>query len=149
MLTTSGTSIDFTGIPAGVKRVKVTYVGISLDAATQAIIQLGDSGGFETSNYLGSAWYANTGNVQYTNGFLAFAYTNASYLTHGTLTLDIHDSAAFTWSGAGTFGPSNVAAAGLTAGSKSLSGELTQIRLTSASGTANFDAGSIAISWEF
>ena len=40
---TSGTSIDFTGIPSWVKRITVMLKGVSTSATSQPIIQLGSS----------------------------------------------------------------------------------------------------------
>ena len=46
---TSGASIDFTGIPSGVRRIAINYSGVSTSGTSVMIVQLGDSGGFETS----------------------------------------------------------------------------------------------------
>ena len=45
---TSGTSIDFTGIPSWVKRITVMFSGVSTIGSSYTIIKLGDSGGVET-----------------------------------------------------------------------------------------------------
>jgi hypothetical protein len=51
---TSGTSIDFTGIPAGVTEIVVTFVNIEQGTANQQLmVQIGDSGGLATSGYVG------------------------------------------------------------------------------------------------
>jgi hypothetical protein len=50
---TSGTSIDFTGIPSWVKRVTVLCSGISKSSTANFLFQLGDSGGVETTGYVG------------------------------------------------------------------------------------------------
>lgn len=42
--TTSGTSIDFTGIPAGVKRITVMFNGVGSSGTSAFLIQLGTSG---------------------------------------------------------------------------------------------------------
>jgi hypothetical protein len=49
---TSGTSIDFTGIPAGAKRITVMFSGVSLSGSASYLFQLGDAGGFETTGYV-------------------------------------------------------------------------------------------------
>jgi len=46
---TSGTSIDFTSIPSWVKRVTVMFAGVSTNGTGSYLIQIGDSGGIETS----------------------------------------------------------------------------------------------------
>jgi hypothetical protein len=51
---TSGTAIDFTGLPAWVKRITLMFSGLSTNGTSDYMVQLGDSGGFETTGYLGS-----------------------------------------------------------------------------------------------
>ena len=51
---TSGTSIDFTGLPAWVKRITVNFSGVSTNGTSIPLLQLGDSGGIENTGYLGS-----------------------------------------------------------------------------------------------
>jgi hypothetical protein len=147
--TTSGTSIDFTGIPAGVKRITVMFDTVSVNAASNIIIQLGDSGGVETSGYVGSAWTANTTNAGYSTGFIVMASANASFDFSGALIFNLQDASGFKWNGFGGGGLATANAGNVTGGVKSLSSELTQLRLTSVSGSAVFDSGSINISWEF
>ncbi|WP_334625633.1 hypothetical protein [Rhizobium johnstonii] len=48
----SGTAIDFTSIPSWAKRITVSFEGISTSGTTGVSLQLGDSGGVETSGYL-------------------------------------------------------------------------------------------------
>ena len=49
--TTSGTSHDFTSIPSWVKRITVMFSGVSTNGTSFVQIQLGDSGGIETTGY--------------------------------------------------------------------------------------------------
>ena len=52
---TSGTSIDFTGIPSFVKRITVMLNQVSLSGTSNVCIQLGTSGGVDTaSTYVGA-----------------------------------------------------------------------------------------------
>src|SRR3972149_4869556 len=76
--TTSGTSIDFTGIPAGTKQIVVVLEGCSLDAAVNLAVQIGDSGGIESTGYsggyavfTGSGGGANQASGAFTGGMLA------------------------------------------------------------------------------
>ena len=48
--TTSGTAIDFTGIPAGVKRITVMFNGVSTNGTSNYLLQLG-SGSVQTTGY--------------------------------------------------------------------------------------------------
>ena len=147
----SGTSVDFTGIPSGTKRIVVQFFGVSQDSAgTYIIIQLGDSGGFETSGYLGSVSgltsAITTENI--TAGCPVTRSTGAAGVIHGSITLTLEDSTAFTWVSMGVLAHSNIAATIVSAGSKSLSAELTQIRITTVAGSAQFDAGAFNILYD-
>jgi hypothetical protein len=143
---TSGTEIDFTGIPSWAKRVTVMFDGVSTNGSIAPIIQLGDSGGIETSSYTGVvSTTAGAGN--FTTGFNLFVNSGwgAAGVIHGAITLS--NLTGNTWVASGTVGASNTAAAGFVGGAKTLSDTLTQIRLTM-DGVDTFDAGSINISWE-
>lgn len=148
---TSGTSIDFTGIPSGTKIVKIMFVGVSTNGNSDIIVQIGDSGGIEPSGYLGSsATTANgaaTAAANYTSGFGVIA-SNAVAVIHGAITISIMNSATFTVVASGVFGRSDNTGTIHTGGSKSTSAELDRIRITTVGGTDTFDAGSINISYE-
>ena len=142
---TSGTSIDFTGIPAWVKRITVMFDGVSTNSTSNIQIQLGDSGGFETSGYAGSAWLANTINTAMSAGFLVSAQNAAAYLWVGAAVITKLQNNS--WVIQGTIGLT-ASAGGLQNGSKTLSGTLTQVRITTVNGTDTFDAGTINIMYE-
>jgi hypothetical protein len=48
---TSGTSIDFTGIPSWVKRVTVMFQGVSTSGTSAVDVRLGTSGGIQATGY--------------------------------------------------------------------------------------------------
>ena len=54
--TTSGTFVDFTGIPVGVKRVTVLWKSISLSGSAYILNQLG-SGSIDSSGYVVTSSY--------------------------------------------------------------------------------------------
>ena len=150
--TTSGTSIDFTSIPAGVKRISVHFVGVSTNGGSDYLIQIGDTGGIETSGYLGSSGRLVTGTngLTYTAGFAINNGTQAaSYVTHGSMVLSLVKSSTFTWAANGVFGGSDSYTNTVSGGSKSTSAELDRVRLTTVNGSDVFDAGLVNISWEF
>lgn len=146
---TSGTSIDFTGIPATATRVCVTLTGVSVNALAELRFQLGDSGGIETTGYTSQSSNAVGGGIGSlaatsgfdTNGnFLAAAATAHGRITFTKVTGD-------TWVADGSLGastPSNC----IIAGSKTLSATLDRVRITTVAGTAAFDLGTIGLSWE-
>lgn len=143
--TTSGTAFDFTGIPSGVKRVTVMINTVSLSGTDNLLVQLGDSGGFEVTGYDSSSSYATT-SIGDTTGFTAaFTAAGNSHSGHMVLTR-VNDSHLWVEShSVRRDGGSNTNTHG--GGDKTLSGELTQIRVTR-SGTNTFDAGSINIMYE-
>lgn len=146
--TTSGTSIDFTSIPATVKRITVMLAGVSTSGTDNLLIQIGDAGGVETSGYL-SGSQRDTG-VESTAGFI-IQNVSASVEFHGLIILSLIDAATFTWVASHTIYIGGLAATYPTssgAGSKSLSATLDRIRLTTTGGANTFDAGKMNIFYE-
>lgn len=144
--TTSGTEIDSAAIPSNVKQIQIVLDQVSTDGTSPPIIQLGDSGGIEATGYVSTASIvaATVATAAYTTGF-GLSYTaTAAYVWTGTLTLNRVDDSANTWvlSGVLSAGAANTATY-ICAGTKSLSGTLTSVRLTTVSGATNFDNGSV------
>lgn len=148
---TSGTSIDFTGIPAGVKKVIIMFVGVSTSGTSNLLFQIGDSGGIETTGYLGTGSVTtgvSTTATNFTTGF-GVNTTSAANVIHGAVTLFLADLSSNTWVASGVFGLSSSAAQACTAGSKSLSpGPLDRVRITTVGGSDTFDAGNINVIYE-
>ena len=55
---TSGVAVQFTGISSDVKRITLALNQVSATGSNSHWIQIGDSGGFETSGYTGGLAYA-------------------------------------------------------------------------------------------
>lgn len=144
----SPTAIDFTSIPAGVKRVTMNFAGISTNGSSVPIVQIGDSGGIETTNYLGSAVTQGISTANLSSGFALQTSHAAASVFHGRIVLDLLDAATNTWTAQGMIGMSDTNATALVAGSKALSATLDRIRLTTAAGSDNFDAGKVNILYE-
>ena len=142
--TTSGTSHDFTGIPSWVKRITVICDGVSTNGISIPQIQIG-SGSIDAASYLGSAFTANTNNTANSTGFLLGGTSAAVYARHGHVVLTLIGSNK--WGCSVTLGDTNTAVH-VGGGSKTLSGTLDRIRLTTVNGTDTFDAGSINIMYE-
>lgn len=149
---TSGTSIDFTGIPAGVRRITVHLSGVSTNGTSDVVLQIGDSGGIENSGYLGAAAAYSSGpninSTSYTASFGVHPSVAAVTVMHGVAVLTLMDSAAFTWSYHGSLSNSNSATCASGSGNKSLSAELDRVRITTAGGVNTFDAGAISVTYE-
>lgn len=147
---TTQTNIDFTGIPASARRITVMLAGVSTSGTSGPIVQLGDSGGIETTNYLGTesnSSGAATGSANLSSGF-GIRSVLAANVIHGKMEICLVDPATNTWVATGMFGYSNSANTSYIGGSKSLSATLDRIRLTTAGGTDTFDAGTVNVSWE-
>ena len=146
--TTSGTSVDFTSIPSTVKRITVILSGVSTNGTSPIIFQIGDSGGVEITDYLGSSVEIKStpDTVNSSTGILISPSPTASDIFHGTVTLlNLSGNVWVATVIGGNEGTNNVYAAGI---SKTLSATLDRIRLTTAGGVNTFDAGSVNIMYE-
>ena len=142
---TSGTSIDFTSIPSWVKRITVMFNGVSTNGTSLIQIQLGDSGGVETSGYSGGASYASSASAN--SSGLLIEYSGgpaASTVRTGVVTISLLGSNTWCSFGVLNWNSNSVSVAG----SKTLSDTLDRVRITTVNGTDTFDAGSINILYE-
>lgn len=150
--TTSGTSHDYTTIPAWVKKITVSFAGLSTNGTSPPIVQIGDSGGIEATGYSGAGGNVSTGAQDadnYTTGFgLVSNPTAAAHVLHGAAVLTLLDSSTNTWAWAYTGAASSTAFVVFSGGSKALSATLDRLRLTTVGGTDTFDAGSFNIMYE-
>jgi hypothetical protein len=148
---TSGTAINFTGIPSWAKRVTVMFNEVSTNGTSIVQIQLGASS-FSTSGYKSNAGYGSSAAIQYataTSGFIVEPSGQAAIgaARSGTYTFVLIGSNV--WVGSGINADASIAAPTSCAGnSPALSGTLDRIRLTTVNGTDTFDAGTINIIYE-
>ena len=144
---TSGTSIDFTGIPSWVKRVTVMLNGVSTNGTSDMLLQLGDSGGIETTGYVSSIAYtgAATGSGSSTSGFL-WMQPNAASISNGHVLFT--NISGNTWIFSSVVARTNDNIVMIGGGNKTLSTTFDRVRLTATNGTDTFDAGSINILYE-
>lgn len=145
---TSGTAIDFTGIPSWAKRITVMFNGVSTNGASAVQVQLG-SGSFAVTGYASSAAIAGgasyAAGLQSTTGFLLTPARSASDVTYGVMT--VQNVSGNTWVSSTASGVNN-AFGNFGGGSVTLSGTLDRVRITTVNGTDAFDAGSINILYE-
>jgi hypothetical protein len=145
--TTSGTDVTFSSIPAGTKVIYIMYMGVKSSTNADVYVQIGDAGGIETSGYLGdnsnlsSATAATSGATTTTWDINKHA---AADIINGNMILLLAD-ASNVWT------QSHVLAAGTGktywgAGQKTLSAELTQVKVGMASGA--FTEGSVNIMYQ-
>lgn len=147
---TSGTNIDFTGIPVWARRVTVIFNGISTNGANDILVQLGVGSTPTTSGYNGGqsilSWPSGVVSATSSAGIPIFNNA-ATYVFYGQMVL--LNITGNTWVGSGlvvsTTGATSTVSSG---GSIALSGSLGMIRITTSTGTPTFDAGSINIMYE-
>lgn len=145
---TSGTSIDFTGVPLWVKRITVMFNGVSTSGTSNVQIQIG-SGSVTTSGYASFCGRLNNGGTglpaaSFTTGFQAVNQLTAAQTINGLCLIVAMPSNSFGYS-------SNLGTTDslmLSTGVVTLAGSLDRVRITTVNGTDTFDAGSINIMYE-
>ena len=148
---TSGTSIDFTGIPSWVKRITVMFNGVSTNGSSIPQVQVG-AGSVTTSGYVSSVnsiQNSTAASATATSGFTLITGANyaASVALVGAIRLNL--ISGNTWIAEGSIGRTDATPTiGTVAGSIALSGTLDRVRITTVNGTDTFDAGSINILYE-
>jgi len=149
---TSGTSIDFTGIPSWVKRITVMFSGVSTNGTSAFLIQIGTSAGVTTSGYSSAGSNIGTGSTNMTNstaGFVLTAGGDASTTSYdGLISVSLINASSNAWVSAGTLRRSTNNSTHTSGGNVTLSGALDRVRITTANGTDTFDAGTINIMYE-
>ncbi len=149
---TTQTAIDFTSIPSWANRITMLFSGVSTNGTSVPIIQLGDSGGIETSGYTGSvsigahttAW---TIVATPAAGFGIATTTAAGSAYTGKFILDRINGNE--WIASGEWAQTTATIlTNLFQGAKTLSATLTQVRLTTSGGADQFDAGTVNVSYE-
>jgi hypothetical protein len=141
----SGTAVDFTGIPPWAKRITISFENLSTSGTTGVSLQLGDSGGIETSGYL-----CGTSNNQgsTTEFILTGGSSVAAAVYHGSIVLTLVDAANSKWTAAAIVARSDVTVCFSLGGSKATSAVLDRVRLKTGNGVETFDAGSVNILYE-
>jgi hypothetical protein len=140
--------VDFTGIPSWVKRVTVMFSGVSTSGTSNWLIQVGDSGGVETTGYTSAGNQFNTSPAASasTAGFLIEEAPAAAAVSSGHAV--ITNVFGNIWVSSSVLVDSIAPTIAIGAGTKTLSDVLTQVRITTVNGTDTFDAGSINILYE-
>ena len=147
---TSGTSIDFTGIPTWVKRITVIFNGVSTSGTSNYLVQIG-AGSVTSTGYLGASLASQAGASSAaggtgTSGFVVADAVAAAYIYNGSLL--IQNISGNIWIQSGTLVANTAARASVSGGNVTLSGTLDRVRITTQNGTDTFDAGSINILYE-
>jgi hypothetical protein len=140
---TSGTSIDFTGLPSWVKKITVMFSGVSLSGTANILVQIG-AGSVTSSGYTAGS-ISGTTYISSTAGFIVANNTTGADLLSGIVLLT--NITGNTWVSSGNI--NRPAAAVLpSAGNVALGGTLDRVRITTTNGTDTFDAGTVNILYE-
>lgn len=150
-VTLTGSSTDFTGLPAGVGRFTVMFTGLSTNGTNAPLIQVGTSSGFVSTGYQGtfllldSLGVSGLAQLSGAAGFL-IGGTNAAASRDGRLVLERQDGN--TWVATLDAGFRGTTTIGRSVGSITLAADLDRIRITTNSADT-FDAGSANVLVEF
>lgn len=146
---TSGTIVEFTGIPSWVKRITMMLNGVSTSGTSIVQVQLGSTT-YTTSGYAGIAAAAQGGGTTAVSSFTTGAGlgtdSGATYTRHGQIV--IANLTGNSWSIMGVGGDPTTTRVFYSASTVALSGVLDRVRLTTVNGTDTFDAGTVNIMYE-
>ena len=145
---TSGTAIDFTGIPSWAKRITAMLNAVSVSGTSNLQVQIG-SATFSTSGY-GGGWMIVASNGlaaagSPTSGAVFDNTITAAELTYSNLT--ITNITGNSWSISG-FKSTSLSRNGCFDYVVTIGGTLDRVRITTLNGSDTFDAGSINIIYE-
>lgn len=148
---TSGTAIDFTGIPTWARRVKLNFSGVSTNGTSVYQLQIG-SGSITTSGYeTVTAGASNAGAIASANRTTGLGLTvgtpAAANAFSGSVEIMKLSDHIYVFSGTGLIVTTTVFAV-FSGVSPNLAGAMDRLRVTTVGGTDTFDAGTINISWE-
>jgi hypothetical protein len=138
------TTISFT-IPSGATQIRVVFDEVSSANTGDFFIQLGDSGGIETTGYTSSTTFitaTSTGASGYTTGF-ALRNGAASIAASGIWDFSLAWPEFNGWSSSAVM-RLHATATAHSAGYKACSGEVTTLRLSTYDGAA-YDAGVVSV----
>lgn len=145
---TSGTSIDFTGIPSWAKKITVMFNGVSTSGTSVVQVQLGSTV-IQNTGYSTMAGYGSSAG-QYstlTTGFPIDGTNSATASNNRFGLLLLCNLTTNVWCET-----TNIYSSGVTnnfgSGCVTLSGTLDRIRITTVNGTDTFDAGQINVLYE-
>ena len=144
---TSGTSVDFTGIPSWAKRITVLFNAVSTNGTSLINVRLGTSGGVVATGYacIGSGIGSGVGTTDSSTGFIFDNGIAAGSSISATCIINNLSGNIWLFTAGSRRDGANQ---GIGNGQVTLSGTLNRIRITTAGGTDAFDAGSINILYE-
>jgi hypothetical protein len=146
---TSGTTINFTGIASWATEVEVMGVAVSTNGTSDWIAQIGDAGGIENTSYVSNNTSFQTAPViaitQYTAGFGIMSASVAASTSTFNVRLSLENATNNTWVIDGSAQRDGSAITFIATGYKALSATLDRLTITTGSGVNTFDAGVIRV----
>jgi hypothetical protein len=126
------------------------FGGISTNGTSNLLIRLAGSSGVESTGYVSDTTTASSsvGTAASTAGFILCNSIVASDLISGNIVLCLLNSSTNIWTQSAVLNRSGGGGVVLSGGYKTITGSLTQVRITTVGGTDTFDAGSINILYE-
>ena len=151
----TNTFIDFTSIPSWVKRITVMFDSVSYSTTGPFLqVQIGDSGGVETTGYTGAQTLINSASASswqttFTAGFNISSLSAAADTISGHIVLTNISGNVWVMSGVLVrLSSTSTQMVSQFAGVKTLSATLDRVRVTTSNGTDTFDAGTVNILYE-
>ena len=143
----TGTSVEFTGIPANALEMTLMFNDVSLDGSGSILVELGTSNGYVTSGYTATSQTEDGANsVTVTNAFTI--YSGSNYLHHGKFDINKFSDTSYTFEGQSrTLNNGGVQAYGSLNG---ISGTITKLKIRPANtgSGVQFDSGSFSLSYK-
>jgi len=147
----SGTSVDFTNLPTGLRRVGILFNGVSTNGTSNPIIQMRVANAAVTTGYLMTGGFTQNTNLAGASNSVSGFYISsnlAAATLYGIVMFERYSPLTNEWSAWGIVGDPG-SRQNFISGYKSLAGELDGIRLTASNGTDAFDgSGKVNIFWE-
>ena len=151
-VTASGTAVNFTSIPSWVKRITVMFSAISLNATSLPTVRIG-SGSIVATGYSSVGMSASGTAVGVATGYTT-GFTYGNNIANFPITASMYGVCVLTnvsgntWIANGQIGDSATSNMNFTNGGITLGGVLDRLQITTAAGTAAFDAGTFNILYE-
>jgi hypothetical protein len=147
LATTSGSSVEFTGIPTWAKKITVMFYGISVDTTNGIYVQIGPSGGVTTTGYTSTSirGSGSPGSAAQTSGFAIQGGGNAGNTWYGMMDIFLMDATNYYYVSTHSL-YSNNSNAVYGGGGVATTGLITRVKLVG--DATNFDAGSVNILYE-
>lgn len=143
----SDTSITFTGIPAGVKQIRIGFDDVRVTTAEQLVIKLGTSSGIVSTGYQSTAHRLQSTSLIYTSTVTAFnTYEIQPNIRHGNVFLTLVDEVNDDWAGTLHIGSRGSSEQFLSSARINLTDTLTQLEISANGGT--FAEGVITIQYQ-